>query len=270
NYYYDFDMSETSEKSERKGFRPPSGRTVAIIALVALILLAVIFVLSFILADGQSDKNGEETMETSSESLENTVTYSRHEKTEVQREEDDYSSSDKICTAGAGAFILDENGRVVSLCGNVEEESQEETKNGASFTLNVTPYETDYNTWSDVAGLYNNPEGTMLFGVMENGTVAYDIFSSSKMNYEAAYKAVSSWRDVKELVWETGVMQNPCLFAIKKDGGLYVSDPEAEKSIFSLLGSFIENGAEIEQLSAKGGELYIIMHDGNFISIRYK
>ena len=43
----------------------------------------------------------------------------------------------------------------------------------------------------------------MLLGafIMENGTVSYDIFSSSNMNYEDTYKAVSSWTNVKKLVF---------------------------------------------------------------------
>lgn len=270
NYYYDFDMSDTPQKSERKGFKPPSSRAVAIFALIVLILLAAIFTASFFIADESSDKKGEDASDTAETSAYDRGSSSKDEILPSSQEENDDSKFPEICVAGAGAFILDSNGKVVSLNEPGVAEHHEETQNGASFTLNITPYETDFDTWSDVAKLYNDPEGVMLFGVMENGTVAYDIFSSSNMNYEAAYRSVSSWRDVSELVWESGSQQNPCLFAVTKDGGLYVSDAEAEKTISNLLDPFIDDGARIKRLAAKNGTLHIIMHDGNYISIKYR
>lgn len=269
NYYYDFDMSETSKNKKRKGFKPPSGRTVAIFALIVLLLLVAIFIISFFMMDDKPENSDDNNIETTSSVGEYDIKNKDYKRTYEDKKEDK-DISGQICLAGAGAFTLDENGRVVCLNEIPDVVESEDSQNGASFTPNVTPYESDYDTWSDVARLYNDPDGAMLFGVMENGTVAYDIFSSSNMNYEAVYNAVSAWRDVSELVWEIGDPQTPCLFAVKKDGGLYVSDTEAEKSILSLMKVHIKDGDKIKQLSAKDGVLHIIMQNDSYISIKYR
>ena len=169
------------------------------------------------------------------------------------------------------AFTLNENGKVVNLSQMSDAVSNtEETKNnGASFTLNLSPYESDYFIWSDVANLYSTPNGEMLLGVMENGTVSYDIFSSSNMNYETVYKPVSSWMNVKELIWESGNLQNPILFAITDDGNIYASNIEVEKNIVQVTDVFRSQGFSIEAISAENGIIHILMTNGSYLSINY-
>ncbi len=271
NYYYDFDMSDKISNKGQKKFKPISSRVVAIFALITLLVLTVVIIFSFFI--NSNDKQDQDN------NLEANISVSDNTKTidtlEIEKAPDDidYGSEQnkEFCVAGNMAFTLNGNGKVVNLSQMSDAVSNtEETKNnGASFTLNLSPYESDYFTWSDVAHLYSTPNGEMLLGVMENGTVSYDIFSSSNMNYETVYKPVSSWMNVKELIWESGNLQNPILFAITDDGNIYASNTEVENNIVQVTDVFRSQGFSIEAISAENGIIHILMTNGSYFSINY-
>lgn len=272
NYYYDFDMSEKSDSKAQRRIILPSSRVVAIFSLIIMIILALIFSISFFLSDDEDSGKviqGENQEYSYSDSIadngindENRILHSTTEKS--------LSCEDELCIVGTMAFTLDNNGKVVCLNEFYEEESHEGTQNGASFVINATPYESDFSTWSDVTRLYSDPDGAMLFGVMENGTVSYDIFSSSKMNYEAKYRSVSSWMNVQELFWDEGNVQNPCLFAVTKKGDIYVSDDEAEKIVRQMVDLIKTQGLNIESYRSKNNTLHILTKEGSYSFIKYR
>lgn len=271
NYYYDFDMSDKMSDKGQKKFKPPSSRVVAIFALITLLVLAVVIIFSFFI--NSSDEHNKSNNSEVNISVSDTTKSIDISESEETSDNIGYSSDDneEFCVAGNMAFTLNENGKVINLSQMSDSVSNtEETKNnGASFTLNLSPYESDYFTWSDVAHLYGSPNGAMLFGVMKNGTVSYDIFSSSNMNYEASYKPVSSWMNVKELIWESGNLQNPILFAITDDGSIYASNIEVEKNIIQVIDAFKSQGFSVEKLSAANGIIHILMANGSYLSINY-
>lgn len=272
NYYYDFDMSNESSDKGKKKFKPPSSRAVAIFALIILLVLAAIIIFSFFInSDDEPDQNNNSEV---SISTSNTVKSSVVSESEEATDSIANDAADKaeFCVAGNTAFTIGSNGKVVNLSQTnvaIISQTSDNNNNGASFTPNVAPYESDYSTWSDVERLYSDPSGAMLFGVMKNGTVSYDIFSSSNMSYEAAYKPVSSWMNVKELVWESGNLQNPILFAITDSGSIYVSNTEVEKSITSVIEQFKKQGTFVERLSAENGVIYFLMTNGSYFSMPY-
>lgn len=268
NYYYDFDMSDEVDLKEGKKLHMPSSRAVAIFALIVMLLLVGLFAVSFLL--GKDSPAETETSEPDNETQKSTYQSFTENAGLTVSDDEQADTEPEFCVVGSRAFILERNGSVKLLNEPMEEETMEVTQNGASFALNESPYESDFTTWSDVAGLYSDPDGAMLFGVMENGTVSYDIFSSSNMNYEDTYKAVSSWMNVKKLVWESGDTQKPCLFAITKDGKLYASDAAADKNLKQILDPMLDHGAKIEMLGAQGGMLHLILEDGSYVSVNYK
>lgn len=271
NYYYDFDMSEKSKNKVQRKLTIPSSRVVAIFALIIMIILALIFTLSFFMGN---DDESDQLQDQSQGYLDNSMTNNNiKDETRTLQSTSESSSSlseAEMCVVGTMAFTLDSNGKVVCLNESYEDVTHEETQNGASFVINVAPYESDFSTWSDVTKLYNDPDGAMLFGVMENGTVSYDIFSSSKMNYEAKYKAVSSWMNVEELIWEDGNVKDPCLFALTKKGEIYASDDEIEKSVKNMIEPIMKQGFQIETLQVQNGTLHILTDDGSYVSVKYK
>lgn len=275
NYYYDFDMSYETSKDKQKKFKPPSSRAVAIAALIVLVILVLLFSLPFLL--GGRDDDEREKISEISHTEESVPKYSDSldEKLPADKKEADISGNKAFCVAGNMAFTLDGNGNVVCLSEindsvSIESTESDGTQNGASFTPNATPYASDYNTWSDVAALYGSPDGEVLFGVMKNGTVAYDIFSSSNMNYEAAYKPVSSWMNVSHIVWESGDIQNPLLFAVTKDGNIYISDIGLEKKLNQMLDKLKDKGFFVETLCASDSTVHILMTNGGYLSVKYK
>lgn len=270
SYYYDYDMTpeepaKVKNIHERGRFSP--GHIMAVAALVIMVILAVLF---FIASNINKDEENDVTYnsravtqphdDNNSDSALNVI-----KNTESFEEDDETSHS--VCVAGSKAFIL-EKGKVKCLSEISVSEPEETTQNGASFALNVTPYASDWREWDDVAQLYNDPDGAMLFAVMENGTVSYDIFSSSDLNYEDTYRSVSGWIGVERLVWETGGTK-PCLFAITKDGRLYASDPLVEEQLDPALSPLLSGDAEILEFVAQGGSVHIILEDGSYISVSY-
>lgn len=89
------------------------------------------------------------------------------------------------------------------------------------------------------------------------------------MNYETVYKPVSSWMNVKELIWESGNLQNPILFAITDDGNIYASNTEVENNIVQVTDVFRSQGFSIEAISAENGIIHILMTNGSYFSINY-
>lgn len=270
NYYYDFDMSEKSINKVQKKIILPSSRIVAIIALIIMIILALIFILPLCMGDDESDKMQEQSQAYLDSSTSDNGINDESRLLQSATESSSLSAEVEMCVVGTMAFTLDSNGKVVCLNEEYEDVTHEETQNGASFVINAAPYESDFSTWSDVTRLYNDPDGAMLFGVMENGTVSYDIFSSSKMNYEAKYKSVSSWMNVKELVWEDGNIEDPCLFALTTKNEIYASDAETEKSVKQMIEPIMKHDFQIETLRVQNGILHILTKDGSYVSVRYK
>ncbi len=267
SYYYDYDMTPEEPvkvKKPRRKARISPGRGMAVGALVIIVLLVVLFVV----ASNMPEKDDEvtynsETITQLSRDNNNESLFNVTKSSESATDEESCS----VCVADSRAFTL-EKGRVKCFTEMPVSEPEETTQNGASFALNVTPYASDWRDWEDVAELYNDPDGAMLFAVMENGTVAYDIFSSSDLNYEDTYRLVSGWIGVERLVWETGGTK-PCLFAITKDSRIYASDPLVEEQLTPALSAMIPEGAEIREFGAHGGSVHIILEDGSYISAVY-
>ncbi len=264
NYYYDFDMSaaEPEKKKRAKGAVSPS-RVMAAIALLVLLLLVGLFVLSAWLTKDKAPEeyvNGELVADNNNIEPDDVVT----DGTDAASE----SKEKQFCVAGARAFMLDESGKVISLADEPVAVVPEETQGGASFSMNITPYESDFSTWRDVTALYSDPEGAVLFGVTKSGTVGYDIFSPSTLNYEDRYREVSSWIGVRELVWEKRASGVPVLFAVTKDSYVYASDPAVQEKL-DALETLIPEDNPIIQLQAQEGSLYILLEDESYISLGY-
>lgn len=260
NYYYDFDMStaEPEKKKLRKTVVSPSRIMATIALLVVLILVGVFALSSWMTKDTPSDivySQADATADNNNKAGRLIVTGGA-----------DYE--EQFCAAGGRAFMIDSFGRVVNLSDEPAAVITEETQGGASFSGNVTPYESDFSTWHNVAALYSDPEGAVLFGVLNSGTVCYDIFSSSTMNYEDRYGAVSSWTGVKELVWEKRVSGVPVLFAVTRDSYVYASDAAVQKKL-EALETLVSDDNPISQLQAQEGSLYILLEDGSYISFSY-
>ncbi len=266
NYYYDFDMHPQAPKqkgSNGKKFSPERIMIIGAVCILVIVLL-IIFVISPLLTKDDSAEVTYTAAYTDNNSIVTTDVTEEH--TDAVHDEA-YSVEQPFCIAASRAFTL-ENGKVRSFTNVPVNEVTSDTLSGASFAGNVAPYSSDWSVWDDVTKLYSDPDRAMLFAVMENGTVAYHIFSKTSQNYyEDTYRAVSAWRGVTELIWETGSKEKPCLYAITKEGGLYASDAVKEEILANAINPMIEEGVKITKIAAHEGSVHILLDDGSYISV---
>ena len=166
-------------------------------------------------------------------------------------------------------FVLDVNGTVRCISEKPDDSAKVTLQSGASFSGNVTPYATDWSSWDGVSKLYSTPDGMMLFGVLDNGTIVYDIFAAEQMSYEAAYSTVSEWENVSELAVDPISQERSCIFALTESGVVLSSDAAAKEAVDSEAAPYYEQGIMAEKIAAAGGYVYIIFDNDDYISVQY-
>ncbi|MGN0592809.1 MAG: hypothetical protein ACI4JQ_06160 [Ruminococcus sp.] len=265
NYYYDFDVPDAAQSAKRK--RTEDLFRIAIIAA----LLGLVGVVLYILLAGDTQNMEEAAPDLSAigTAETNTMQAESTEETQSASQSEESAYVPQLCMVGERVFTLQEDGTVQCLSGDELLQTDTTAVSGVSFSGNVNPYASDWWEWKDVAALYSDPTGAMLFGVMKNGTVAYDIFSASDMKYEETYRTISSWINVRSLVWDDSDPENICLFALTKDGRLYASDAEAEEMTLSILSPFFQQEQMVNAISARNGRLHILFENGSYFVIEY-
>lgn len=279
SYYYDFDMPGEPDKTKKKD-KPEKKREkkdrglLPILVTAALLGLAGIGV--YILVTGgkqaETENPGFSQTKTTAETAADTNflgTDDKNSPTEAAVESSKAEYVPSLCAVGERVFTLQENGSVQCLFDLPAESAAASAASGASFAGNVAPYASDWSEWEDVRSIHSDPSGEMLFAVMENGTVAYDIFSSSEMKFEQQYKVVSAWLNVQEIQWDSGDPDKTRLFALTKDGRLYVSDLETEESIHDTLKPLLDGGLTIKSMTARNGRLHILFDSGSYFAVDY-
>ncbi|MBQ8514882.1 MAG: hypothetical protein IJ496_05735 [Ruminococcus sp.] len=279
SYYYDFDMPGEPDKTKKRG---NSGSThkkkdkvlLPVVAAAALLGLAGIVIYLLITGGKHTESDNPDSSQTKAaaeNSMETSVigTGDINSPTEAATESSKSEYVPSLCAVGERVFILRENGSVQCLFDLPMENAVTSAASGASFSGNVAPYASDWSDWEDVRALYSDPSGDMLFAVMENGTVAYDIFSSSEMKYEQQYKVVSAWLNVQEIQWDSADPDEACLFALTKDGRIYASDLETEETINDTLELLLDGGLAIESMTAQNGRLHILFDTGSYFAVDY-
>ncbi len=264
NYYYDFDVVyyDDDKKERRKHSIMPSRAVTIVLLLVVLAIVVLLVLSSFMTKDSGTDMLYDQAENGADNNNNDNIVYV----TGSVGEDDDVSS--RFCAAGSRAFMLKDDGTVVCLTEEPAEITSEDTQGGASFSVNIIPYETDFSTWKNIRTLCSDPEGDILFGVSESGIVYYDIFSASTMNYEDRYRSVSRWVGVRELIWEKCANGVPVLFAVTKDGSVYASDDAVQERL-KKLDTLISDDNSISALQAQEGTLYILLDDDSYISFDY-
>lgn len=254
DYYYDFDMSGQYSKEKRKR------DIVSAFAIGALIVLAIITIILLVIQIGGNDKTHKIDNSVSEESMGivSDITGSEKLYGDIQFQ-----------SVGEFMFALDVSGTVHCISERPDEIVRETLQSGASFSGNVVPYATHWSSWTDVSRLYGTPDGMMLFGVLKNGMVVYDIFAAEQMSYEASYEVVSAWENVKELAIDPVIQEKNCIFALTENGEVLSSDSAVSAEIENEISLYLDQGIKAERISAAGGYLYIIFDNDDYIRVQY-
>lgn len=254
DYYYDFDMSDQSSGVRRKKDLVSAFAIGALIAL--LILVAILFV--FPIAGGEKSRK-----------IDNSGLEGSLGDTGTTESSGRIYGDPEFQSAGEFMFVLDVNGTVRCISEKPDDSAKVTLQSGASFSGNVTPYASDWSSWDGVSKLYSTPDGMMLFGVLDNGTIVYDIFAAEQMSYEAAYSTVSEWENVSELAVDPISQERSCIFALTESGVVLSSDAAAKEAVDSEAAPYYEQGIMAEKIAAAGGYVYIIFDNDDYISVQY-
>ncbi len=266
NYYYDFDAADSAQGPQRSR---DFAAGVAITSLVVLGLLAIVLVFFFLLRKDDSGKTSGIIQQTGDLPISTETDFSRTvEGTTTTAIVKNAPYIPELCVVGERVFAITADGNVQCYTGSAALQTTQTDVSGASFAGNVAPYASDWSTWEEVAVLESDPTGEMLFAVMKNGTIAYDIFSSSQMKYEEQYRTVSGWIGVTSLFWDDADPEQVCLFALKKDGTLYASNAETNALVQDALAPFADK-FKVVNAYAENHRLHLIFNSGSYLYIDY-